>query len=383
MRQFCSQARMACRASVQIVTTLCFMKTPALCVALLLSALFLVGACRKQHTHEFPPASPPAVLPGPKLYVAAEMSHAVVVIDVATATKVATIHLTRDDGEMMMPHNVQAAPDGKTIWATGVPMVDGTDETVFVIDPMTNTVLKKISLGVHQHLAHVVLDDSSRFSFVTAGEADAVIQIDAETYTEVRRFYVGALREPHGLRYSNGKLYIANYKGKSFSVIDVATGDKYEVPLGSSAVQMAVTPNGRYVFASLYDTREIICGEIQTAALKRIPLPAGAQGPIQLYPTPDSKLLYVCDQGGLDGRPASNKVYMIDVDSGAVIHTITAGTKAHGVVVDNQGRKAYVTNAGDGTVSFIDIATQQVVKTVAVGSAPNGIAYWYETGGMP
>jgi YVTN family beta-propeller protein len=148
-------------------------------------------------------------------------------------------------------------------------------------------------------------------------------------------------------------------------------------------VQTAVTPDGKYVFASLYDTREVVRLNLQTQALDRLTLPAGAQGPIQLYPTPDSKQLYVCDQGVELGRPLSDKVYVLDTESFALSHTITAGRGPHGVVVSRDGRHAFVTNSREATVSVIDVVKEKVVKTIKVGLMPNGISYRSDAGGMP
>jgi YVTN family beta-propeller protein len=38
------------------------------------------------------------------------------------------------------------------------------------------------------------------------------------------------------------------------------------------------------------------------------------------------------------------------------------------------GKRAYVTNADDGTVSVIATATGEVTDTITVGKRPNGIA---------
>lgn len=112
-------------------------------------------------------------------------------------------------------------------------------------------------------------------------------------------------------------------------------------------------------------------------------MPADAQGPIKLYTTPNSKLLYVADQGELKERPVSNKVFVIDISTAKVINIITAGNKAHEVVVRKDGKTVFVTNSIDNTVSIIDAATQKVNRTVSVGNGTNGITYWFETGGMP
>lgn len=238
-------------------------------------------------------------------------------------------------------------------------------------------------MGKDLHVAHVVLDNESKNAFVTAKESNQVIQVDANTYEMVRKFDLGTNHSPHGLRYDKGKLYVANMDARSMSVVNIANGKIAAIPLGGMAVQTAVTQDGKFVFTSLYDTKEVIRYNLQSLEIKRIPLPAGAQGPIQLYATPDSKLLYVADQGELMERPISNRVFVIDISNAKVINTIVVGNKAHGVVVSKDGTTVYVTNSIDNTVSVIDVATQNVTRTVPVGKGPNGISYWFDTGGMP
>jgi YVTN family beta-propeller protein len=43
------------------------------------------------------------------------------------------------------------------------------------------------------------------------------------------------------------------------------------------------------------------------------------------------------------------------------------------VVIDRDGRHAFVTNTNANSVSVIDIAERKVIATVPVGKGPNGI----------
>lgn len=349
--------------------------------AVLLLMLFS-GACKKDEQAASPqPSSPTAK--SSQIYVANEDDGSVSVINASDNKVAATIDLTPVGGDMLMPHNIQVAPDGKSVWVTGAPMMEGGMEYIVVIDPLTNKVIKHIQAGVELHLAHVVLDSASKNAFITCNESNQVLQYDASTYSRVKTFDLDTAHKPHGLRYFNGKLYVANMDAKSLSIIDVASGQISETALGGVAVQTAVTPDGKYIFASLYDTKEVVRYEMQSGTVTRIALPNGSEGPIQLYPTPDSKFIYVCDQGNLLGRPASNKVYVIDISNSQIVNTITAGNAAHGVVVSKDGKSAYVTNSADNSLSVIDIASKTIKATVSTGKAPNGVSYWYETGGMP
>mgnify|MGYP001565461065 FL=1 len=167
------------------------------------------------------------------------------------------------------------------------------------------------------------------------------------------------------------------------SVITISDGTIIDLPVGGIAVQTAVTPNGNYVFASIYDTKQIVRLEVGTGTLTAFSLPAGSQGAIQMYPTPDGTRLFICDQGVLLDRPASDKVYVMDVASGNIINTVIAGDAAHGVVVSKDGTRAYITNSLDHTVSVINTIDYSIVCTIPVGAKPNGISYWTSEGGQP
>ena len=327
-------------------------------------------------------------LPEALVFVANEEDGSISVLDAFKLTKLKDIDLAEPGGDAPLIHNVQVAPDGKSIWATALPggghnHGGGAMEHVVVLDPVTWNIKERIEVGSGLHLAHVVLDDACEFAYTTATDSNQVLELDAKNFTVTRRFNLGPGHSPHGLRYSGGKLFIANLEAKSLTILTVEDGTVANVPLGGVAVQTAVAPDGKFVFASLYDTKEVVRYDLASGELVRIALPTGSLGPIQLYPTPDSKQLFVCDQGGLNGDPWSDKVHVIDVANATMIATVIVGSGAHGVVVSNDGRFAFVTNLNDDTVSVIDIASKSVVSTIPVGDSPNGIGYWYKTGGMP
>ncbi|RJQ23038.1 MAG: YncE family protein [Nitrospiraceae bacterium] len=343
-------------------------------LVMLMLAVMKIGCANFNKLYTLQPA---------KLYVANEDGGSVSVIDLQNSRKNTIIDLTDSQGEMYMAHNVQTAPDGKSVWVTAVPMDSSKAEQLVVIGSDTGTIKKRIQLGKHLHVAHVVLDNESKNAFVTTKDSSQVFQVNAATYEVVRRFDLGKDNAPHGMRYFNGKLYVASMGSKSLSIVNVADGQIRDIPLQGMAVQTGVTQDGKFVFVSLYDTKEVARYDLLRGQITKIPLPEGSQGPIQLYATPDSKLLYVCDQGELLQRPVSDKVYVIDISYAKVINTIKVGNKAHGVVVSRDGKAAYVTNTSDNTISIIDVITQKVTGTVPVGKGPNGISYWFATGGMP
>jgi YVTN family beta-propeller protein len=345
-----------------------------------------------------------------KIYVAVESKGVVAVIDPLTRTVVKEIDLSSThDGEvlMYMPHNVQVAPDGRTVWVTANAHIPGQEHShsllsakkalahgdevpfdmVIVIDAATDTIAGNISLAPEAHLAHVALTPDSKVAYVTAQIEGAIYKLDAQTYTSIKRIPVAQGSEPHGLRISpDGRTaYVAVLKGKALGMLDTSTDTFTTIPLKGSPVQTAVTPDGHYVVASVYDTKSLAVIDLTIRkdsninggySLEYIDLPAGAKGPIQMYPTPDSKFIYLADQGYYYSQPEGNTVYKIDLAGKSVVKEIRAGRAPHGVVLNSDGTFVYVTNLLSGDVSVIDVATDTEVAKIPVGKEPNGISYW-------
>jgi len=310
-----------------------------------------------------------------KVYVANEDDGTVSIIDGETFEVLKTVDLEYKKN-MYMAHNLQVAPDKRSVWVTALPHAHGqSDDMVIVLKGKRSKDKEHIKVGMDQHLAHVVLDDESKNAYVTATTTGQVIKIDAKEMKEVYRFDLGSASGPHGLRYMNGKLYVACMTSKEMVIVDVATSALTRIPVGGIAVQTAVLPGLGCAFVSVYDLKQVVRYDISTTDTTIINLPAGAQGPIQLYPSPDNQRVYVCDQGIVNGNPSSNKLYVISTQTNTVIATVTVGKGAHGVTTNVEGTKIFVTNLSDNTVSVIDATSLTVIQTINVGKSPNGISY--------
>jgi YVTN family beta-propeller protein len=64
---------------------------------------------------------------------------------------------------------------------------------------------------------------------------------------------------------------------------------------------------------------------------------------------------------------------VITTATGAVSPPITVGTFPNQVAITPDGKRAYVTNTGDNTVSVITTATGAVSPPITVGKLPEGV----------
>lgn len=336
-----------------------------------------------------------------KVYVALEGEGKVAVIDSTSMQVIKTIDLSETvNGEKVryMAHNVQVSTDGKKVLVTANveegmemesdAMADGEDmshgqnpDKLIVIDPVTDKIVDTIPVDTDSHLAHVITSPDAKIAYVTSQEKGKVYSIEIDSGKVIHEVELGEASGPHGLRISpdGSEVFIALIDGKAMSVLDTKTNSVRKLELPGAGVQTAVTPDGMYAFSSIYDTKQIAWLNRESNDQGVITLPEGSRGPVQIYPTPDSRYLYVADQGYYFEQPTGNFVYRIDIERKQVDQTITAGSAPHGIVVNADGTRAYVTNLLSDDVSIIDTNTNTEIGKIAVGDMPNGISVWSGT----
>jgi len=347
-----------------------------------------------------------------KIYVAVEGSGEMVVINAKTNQVLKRIDLSQDKNGMTvdyMPHNVQVAPDNKSVWVTAnvsdekdmkmsfqiIPKVyadtghgdeevstNTNNDEVIVIDPFSDVIVKRIEIGTELHLSHVSLTPDSSYAIVASQEKGIIYKINTTSFEIEKETLTKKGDGPHGLRITpDGKTaYIAMLGGKSLGILDVASFNLIDMELKGAPVQTEVTPDGKYALASVYDAKSLAVYDIASAKLSYVDLPKEAKGPVQIYPTPDSRYVYIADQGYYFDQPTGNLMYKIDLEVLKVIQTIPAGSAPHGVIVSKDGKFAYVTNLVSDDVSVIDTALGKETAKIKTGKMPNGISLWYGEG---
>jgi len=88
--------------------------------------------------------------------------------------------------------------------------------------------------------------------------------------------------------------------------------------------------------------------------------------PVNLALGPDGAHLYVVAE-------SSDRLIVVDTDTGAVIDAVDVGRRPHDVAVSPDGRRLYVTNRLAGTLSVIDARERALVAEIPVGSEPHGV----------
>ena len=196
---------------------------------------------------------------------------------------------------------------------------------------------------------------------------------------------------------------VLNAKGDPLTVIDLASGTVvggYTAGDSSTSYDgLAYSHAGDALYSSYADGKLGVSPVNPDGSLgTSLAVPLGASNPVPggLAVSPDDKTVYVA-------LSATNALGVVDVASEALTTSITVGNTPHGVVITPDGKTAFVSNqggrpavAGDttddsfgtaivtddpsqsgsstGSVSVVDLATQQQVTTIPVGLQPTGMA---------
>lgn len=194
------------------------------------------------------------------------------------------------------------------------------------------------------------------------------------------------------------KVYVADEEGDTVTVLDATSFAKLAaIPVGREPHNVQVSPDGRWAWVTInyeIEPKGTDQEKHRTAGMPRREhekmteagqvwvidtatdqvadkIPVGSV-PIQVYATPDNQLLFVANQGSK--KAPGRTVSVIDLARLEVVKTIETGPGAHGVVVTTDGRYAFVTNTYGNTVSVIDVGGLEVAATVPVGKGPNGVS---------
>jgi YVTN family beta-propeller protein len=310
----------------------------------------------------------------PAAYVVNGEDATVSVIKLSTNEVTATIPLMGPGTDMIMwPHHISSHENHLAIGVPGMDFsaghtVSGTMAgKLLIIDAMTGTILKNMSLPMMNH--NTIYSPNGTEIWVPQMDMNGkVLVYDATTYALKNTITVGMM--PAELTFSSDgtKAYVANGDDDNVSVINVTTKAVIAtVTVGNNPVGAWTGTNGQ-MFVDNEDGQSISVIKVadntiaQTIALGFMPGIASHNG--------TKNELWVSD-------PMAGKVHywtwdatMMNWMHGGAFNT---GAGAHAITFTTDGNTAYVTNQSEKTVSVVNVLNHTVTKTITVGKKPNGI----------
>jgi YVTN family beta-propeller protein len=205
--------------------------------------------------------------------------------------------------------------------------------------------------------------------WVTLGDSDQLVEVDPESFRELRRITVD--RGVHGLAISRDgtKVYVASDKTGNFQIVDARKGTVVaQIPIGTDPNQMTLSRDGRFAYVPMRGEGTVAVVQLDPLRLvKKLPAPAG---PHDAYTSADGRRIYVGAQFG-------NAIVVIDPAKQEVMHTIpmTAGVRPLEPAAD--GRTIYVALSSLLGFVVLDPASRKVTRRVELGTLPEGVPVPY------
>lgn len=253
------------------------------------------------------------------------------------------------------------------------------DHTIAIVDPSTLKVVAKAPVGEDPH--EVIASSDGKFAYVSNygfGAYNTLTLIDLIGQKRATAIDLGPLRGPHGLTFVGGKAWFTAEGAKVIGSYDPAKkAVDWILGTGQDRTHMIyVTPDMKRIYTTNVSsaTVSIIEQHARTGPPGRpsvtdweetvVPVGKGAEG---FDISPDGKELWAANAG--DGT-----VSIIDLAARKVTDTLQANVRgANRLKFTLDGKRVLISTLGGTALVVLDAATHKEVKRIELGHGAAGI----------
>lgn len=299
-----------------------------------------------------------------------------------------------------------------------------TDHTLAIVNPATLQVVARVPVGPDPH--EVIASADGQMAYVSNygfGKYHTLARIDLIDHRQLSYVDLGPLTGPHGLEFKHGEVWFTAEGAKVIGRYDPATG-KVDWVMGTGQ-------NRTHMLHVFPDMQRIVTTNVASGTVTILDHTTGPHGPMPTPPggnwnetvvkvgngsegfdvSPDGKEMWVANaEDGtisvidltakkvvatldadvpsanrlkftLDGKLAlvsqlrGPDLVILDAATRTVMKRMPIGHGAAGVLMDPDGKRAYVSCGPDNDVAVIDLKTLTVVAHVDAGGNPDGLAW--------
>lgn len=360
-------------------------RTPWACLAGAIIAAACDRSSPATQSAQNPPAAaapaPPASFPGPLVYVSDETGSSIVVVDGQSGEIVQRIAVGKRPRGLRLTHDgtrLLVALSGSPIGGPGVdesklPPADRTADGIGVVDVSSGTVIRKYQSG--QDPESFAMSPDGRTLYISNEDAAEMSVLDLERGTITQRVKVGDEPEGVTVRPDGRVVYVSCEATNEVVAVDtttfkvvarIASGPRPRSTEFDKTGTTGFITNENGATITVFDsTTHKVTVTIQIPRAEGTPTPPRPMG---LALSPDGRHMFASL-----GRAKS--VAVIDIAKRALVRTIEdVGARPWGIGVSPDGRTLYTANGPSGDVSIVDIESGRTEKRIAVGGSPWGIA---------
>lgn len=209
------------------------------------------------------------------------------------------------------------------------------DSMLLIVDPSTLKAVARVPVGNDPH--EVIASTDGRTAYITnygGGAFNTFAVVDLVAQKPLPAIDLGALRGPHGITFVGGKPWFTAEGAKAIGRYDPAS-KQVDWILGTGQ-------NRTHMIYVSPEMNRIVTTNVSSGTVSIIEKSSG--GPAQGGPPP-----------GMPGPPGG--------DWNETVVSVSKGSE--GFDVSRDGKEIWVANAGDGTISIIDISSKHVTQTLA------------------
>jgi YVTN family beta-propeller protein len=245
------------------------------------------------------------------------------------------------------------------------------DHTLAIVDPSTLKVVAKAPVGEDPH--EVIASADGKVAYVSnygGGRYNTLAVIDLVGHRALPSIDLGPLRGPHGLAFVGGKVWFTAEAAKAIG--------SYDPEKKSVDWIMGTGQNRTHMLLVSEDMRRVITTNVSSATVTFIekgaaardwnetvvPVGKGSEG---FDITPNGQELWTANAG--DGT-----VSIIDIASRKVVDTLSPNVHgANRLKFTPDGKLALISTLGGPDVVILDVKTRKVVKRLKTGRGAAGI----------
>jgi YVTN family beta-propeller protein len=245
------------------------------------------------------------------------------------------------------------------------------DHTLAIVDPANLKVIAKAPIGEDPH--EVIASSDGKFAYVSnygGGRYNTLAVVDLATQKALPPIDLGPLRGPHGLAFAGGKVWFAAEAAKAVGRYDPA-GKKIDWIMGtgqSRTHMVMISEDQAHIYTSNIGSGTMTF--LDKGAEQRewnatvVPVGKGSEG---FDIAPDGRELWAANAG--DGT-----VSIINMAGRKVVETLQANIRsANRLKFTPDGKLVFISMLNSPDVAVLDASTHKEIKRIKTGSGAAGI----------